>query len=113
VAVGLGALIAAHISWAETLDGFLSGGLSTDGLGVASGASPFNGGSTPLLPAAPGVPSSTGSTSSGLGSSAGGLGFGVLALLLALSPLGLRLLRHSPNILRPNSALVLAIERPG
>jgi hypothetical protein len=111
VAAGLRALIAAaQVSWAETLDRLLSGGLPTDGLGVALGASAPNVGSTPLLPAAP---TSTGSSSSGLGSSASGLGLGVLALLLALSPLGLRLLRHSPNILRPNSALTLAIERPG
>jgi hypothetical protein len=49
-----------------------------------------------------------------LGSSiGGGLGLGDLALLFALSLLGVRLLRHSQNFLRPNSALVLAIERPG
>ena len=86
---------------------------STVGLAMYVSSRTANGGSAPLLPAAPGAPSSAGSTSSGLGSSAGGLGLGVLALIFALSPLGLRLLRHSPNILRPNSALVLAIERPG
>jgi hypothetical protein len=91
---GLGALIAGA-SRAETLTGLPSG---------ASGSAP-NGGATPPLPAAP--------SSGGLGVGGGGLALGVLALLLALSPPGFRLLRHSPDILRPNSALVLAIERPG
>lgn len=112
VTAGIRALtVTMHTAWDETLASLLSGRLLTDNLVVASGASAPNGWLAPLLPAAP---SSAGSSAGGLGSSAGGgLGLGILALLLALSPLGLRLLRHSSNILRPNSALVLAIERPG
>lgn len=113
VAAGLRALTltTTHSARDERLTLLFSGRLLTDNLVVASGASAPNGGPTPLLPAAP---SSAGSFTSGLGSSVGGgVGLGVLALLLALSPLGLRLLRHSSEILRPNSALVSAIERPG
>jgi hypothetical protein len=64
----------------------------------------------------PAAPAPAGTSSGGLvsGSGAGGLLLlGALALLFALSPAGGRLLRHSRDILRPNSALVLAIERPG
>jgi hypothetical protein len=113
VVARLSALIAAAQGlWAETLARLLSGGLLADGLSVASGASVPSGGSAAPLPAAPSPAGS--STTGGLGSSVGGgLGLGILALLLALSPLGVRLLRHPQNFLRPNSALVLAIERPG
>ena len=54
-----------------------------------------------------------GSSSSGLGTSSSGLGVGALALLLLLSALYGRLLLFLRHFLRPNSALVLAIERPG
>jgi hypothetical protein len=105
VAADLEALIAA-VS-AEMLARLLS-----DALSVASGASVPGGGAAPV-PAGPAAPAPAG-PSSGLGASAvGGLGLGILALLLALSPLGGRLLRYSRNFPRPNSALVLAIERPG
>jgi hypothetical protein len=123
-AAELGALrtlvAATHGLWAQrTLARLLSGALllsdGSDLSNVASGPSAPNGGSAPL-PAAPGAPSPAGSSStSWLGAGAGGgfLGLGVLALLLALSPLGIRLLRHPQNFLRPNSALVLVLERPG
>jgi hypothetical protein len=117
VAAGLSALLiaVAHGLWAETLaPELLSGGLLLDAPNsIASGASAPNGGSAPL-PAGPAAPSPAGSSSSGLGASAGGgLGLGLLALLLALSPLSGRLLRYSRDFPRPSSALVLAIERPG
>ena len=53
-------------------------------------------------------------SSSGLGASSGGLGFAALmAMLLTLSALYGRLLLFLRDFLRPNSALVLALERPG
>jgi hypothetical protein len=56
-----------------------------------------------------------GSSSSGLGASSGGLGFGwgALAVVLMLCALYGRFLLPLRNFLRPTSALVLAIERPG
>jgi len=73
--------------------------------GVLPRPSPFSG-ATPT--------GAAGSSSSGLGASSGGLGFGTLvAMLLTLSALRGRLLLFSHVFLRPNSALVLAIERPG
>jgi hypothetical protein len=43
----------------------------------------------------------------------GGAGLAILALLFALSVMGGRLLRFSCEFLGPNSALLLAAERPG
>ena len=68
--------------------------------------SPFSG----AMPAG-----AAGGSASGLGAGSGGLGFGLgaLAMLLMLSTLYGRLLLSLRNFLRPTSALVLAIERPG
>lgn len=67
----------------------------------------------PIYPG-PTAPTGTGSSLHGSGFEPyNGLGAAVLALLLILSPAGVRLLRSSREILRPDSALSLAVERPG
>ena len=71
---------------------------------------------TPRQPAYPGpaAPTGTGTSLRGAGFELyNGLGLAALALLLALSPAGVRLLRSSREILRPDSALRLAVEHPG
>ena len=68
------------------------------------------------LPVSGAIPTGAGSSSSGLASSGLGVGGGALAalaILFGLSPFGGRLLRSSRDFLRPTSAFVLAIERPG
>ena len=111
MAAGLGALIAAHASWAEALARHLSGGLISGGLSLAE-STPGRGHAP--LPVVPTVPAPTSSSSGGLGAGAWvGLGLGALLLLFALSPPGGSNLSRSRDFLRPNSALVLAIERPG
>lgn len=70
----------------------------------------------PQQPAYPGPAAPTGAGASLRGSGFepyNGLGLATLALLLALSPAGVRLLRSSREILRPDSALRLAVEHPG
>ncbi len=67
-------------------------------------------------PAYPGPAAPTGAEVSLRGSGFepyNGLGLATLVLLLALSPAGVRLLRSSREILRPDSALRLAVEHPG
>ena len=115
---GLGSLMAltaaAHdLFWAEMLGRLLSSGALPEGLSVASGGSASHGGSAPL-PLSPAAPSSAAS-SSGLasGPGVGGGALAALAILLGLSPFGGKLVRFSREFLRPNSALVVAIERPG
>ena len=70
----------------------------------------------PQQPAYPGpaAPTGTGTSLRGSGFEPyNGLGLAALAFLLALSPAGVRLLRSSREVLRPDSALRLAIEHPG
>ena len=67
-------------------------------------------------PAYPGPAAPTGAGASLRGSGFepyNGLGLATLALLLALSPAGVRLLRSSRESLTPDSALRLAVEHPG
>ena len=70
----------------------------------------------PQQPAYPGpaTPTGTGTSLRGSGFEPyNGLGLAALAFLLALSPAGVRLLRSSREVLRPDSALRLAVEHPG
>jgi hypothetical protein len=81
---------------------------------IASSAAEGSPSQVPPVPQAPGpaAPATTGSFG-GLGSGSGTGFVGVLALALAISPFGRRILQYSREVLAPTSALTLAIERPG
>jgi hypothetical protein len=116
---GLGALAAltaaAHASWAETFETLARrASEALDAAQVATSAplgGADNGGTVPL-PVGPATAPSPAGSSGGFGGDEWDL-LGVLALLFALSPLGVKLLHSVRDFPRPNSALVLVTERPG
>jgi hypothetical protein len=83
----------------------------TSAAGGALSPAPASGSPVPAAPASPA--GLLGSAFGGSGFGAGGFLVGALALLFVLSPAGGRILQSFCDFLRPTSALILAIERPG